>query len=84
MNQAYLNSIRLLLAVDPPVFRRPALALKGGTSINLFLRDMPRLSINLDLVFTGHRSLKGEAIQAISTDLQSNFSGLFNLSFSRN
>lgn len=29
-------------------------ALKGGTAINLFVRDMPRLSVDLDLVFPDH------------------------------
>ena len=48
MNQAYINSVRLLLAVAPAIFRRPLFALKGGTAINLFVRDMPRLSVDLD------------------------------------
>lgn len=42
MNQSYIDSARLMLAVAPVVFRQPAFALKGGTAINLFLRDMPR------------------------------------------
>ncbi len=44
--------------------------MKGGTAINLFLRDMPRLSVDLDLVFTDHRAERNEAIQAISTGLE--------------
>jgi len=71
MNKAYLNSVRLLLAVAPSVFRRSVFALKGGTAINLFLRDMPRLSVDLDLVFTDHRPGRNEAIQAISAELES-------------
>lgn len=54
----------------PSVFRRSTFALKGGTAINLFLRDMPRLSVDLDLVFTDHRAERNEAIQAISTGLE--------------
>ena len=50
MNRACLNAVRLLLAAAPVVFRDPLFALKGGTAINLFLRDMPRLSLDLDLV----------------------------------
>ncbi len=42
MNQAYLDAVRLLLAVAPVIFRKPTFALKGGTAINLFVQDMPR------------------------------------------
>jgi hypothetical protein len=45
--------------------------LKGGTAINLFIRDMPRLSVDLDLVFTDHRLSRAEALQAIDTALRS-------------
>jgi len=54
MNPIYLDSVRLLLDVAPLVFRNPLFALKGGTAINLFVRDMPRLSVDLDLVITDH------------------------------
>jgi hypothetical protein len=30
---------------------KTAFALKGGTAINLFLHDMPRLSIHIDLTY---------------------------------
>ena len=50
MNRAYIDAVRLLLEVAPEVFRAPVFALKGGTAINLFLHDMPRLSVDLDLV----------------------------------
>jgi hypothetical protein len=53
MNTNYLDAVRLLLAVAPAVFRDPLFALKGGTAINLFVRDMPRLSVDLDLVIDG-------------------------------
>lgn len=51
MNQTYLDTARLLTQVAPLVFVDDAFALKGGTAINLFVRDMPRLSVDLDLVF---------------------------------
>ena len=54
MNENYLNAVRLLLDVAPAVFRSPTFALKGGTAINLFVRDMPRLSVDLDLVIVDH------------------------------
>jgi len=71
MNPAYLNSVRLLLAVAPAVFRRPVFALKGGTAINLFLREMPRLSVDLDLVLIDHRPGRDEALHVISAELGS-------------
>jgi predicted nucleotidyltransferase component of viral defense system len=45
--------------------------LKGGTAINLFLRNMPRLSIDLDLVLTDHRLGRDVALQLISSHLKS-------------
>src|ERR1700682_2253927 len=51
MNQTYLDSARLLARVAPLVLVDDTFALKGGTAINLFVRDMPRLSVDLDLVF---------------------------------
>ena len=54
MNRVYLDTARLLTQVAPVVFVDDRLALKGGTAINLFIRDMPRLSVDLDLVFTDH------------------------------
>jgi Nucleotidyl transferase AbiEii toxin, Type IV TA system len=69
MNQSYLDAVRLLLAVAPSIFRQSAFALKGGTAINLFLRQMPRLSVDLDLVFTDHRPERDDAMRIISSQL---------------
>ncbi len=52
MDSRYLETVRLLIDVAPFVFTADCFALKGGTAINLFLRDMPRLSVDIDLVFT--------------------------------
>ena len=54
MNREYIETARLLIQVAPLVIVDDQFALKGGTAINLFLRDMPRLSVDLDLVFTDH------------------------------
>ena len=71
MNRTYLDAVRLLLAVAPVIFRQPGFALKGGTAINLFLRDMPRLSVDLDLVFGDHRPGREDALRLISSHLES-------------
>jgi hypothetical protein len=36
------------------VFRPPRFALKGGAELNLFVQDMPGLSVDIDVVFTDH------------------------------
>jgi len=43
INQSYINQADLLLQVIPHIATEKTLALKGGTAINLFLRNMPRL-----------------------------------------
>ena len=47
----YREQISLLLRVLPIIGREEAFALKGGTAINLFVRDLPRLSVDIDLTF---------------------------------
>ncbi len=68
MNDAYKQQVRLLLGVLPEVAKEDRLALHSGTAINLFVRDMPRLSIDIDLTFVelGERE---EAINAINEAL---------------
>ena len=66
MNQTYLDTARLLMQVAPLVFVGDTFALKGGTAINLFVRDMPRLSVDLDLVFHDHTLPRDEALARIN------------------
>ena len=66
MNREHLETARLLIQVAPLVFVNDQFGLKGGTAINLFLRDMPRLSVDLDLVFTDHTIGRNEAIARIN------------------
>jgi len=70
MDKTYIDTVRLLLRVAPDVFAENLFALKGGTAINLFIRDMPRLSVDLDLVFTDHTLPRAEALQVITSGLQ--------------
>ncbi len=51
MNNFYTEQVRLLVAVLPSLATRPEFGLKGGTAINLFFRDLPRLSVDIDLVY---------------------------------
>ena len=65
MNQIYLDTARLLIQVAPLVFADDTFALKGGTAINLFMRDMPRLSVDLDLVFPDYTLPRERALERI-------------------
>ena len=49
MNETYRAQVRLLLEVLPLIAEEDAFALKGGTAINPFERDLPRLSVDIDL-----------------------------------
>ena len=48
---SYNNQVALLLQVLPEVAKETCFALHGGTAINLFIRDMPRLSVDIDLTY---------------------------------
>ena len=66
MNEIYLQTARLLTRVAPLVLVDDTFALKGGTAINLFVRDMPRLSVDLDLVLPDHTLPREPALQRIT------------------
>lgn len=51
IRQEYKNQVNLLLAVIPEVSKEKCFALHGGTAINLFIRNMPRLSVDIDLTY---------------------------------
>lgn len=50
-NSPYFKQVQLLVQVLPIVAKQECFALKGGTAINLFLRALPRLSVDIDLVY---------------------------------
>ena len=50
-NNKYLKQAELLLRVLPYVAREEVFALKGGTAINFFWRELPRLSVDIDLTY---------------------------------
>lgn len=50
-NSIYFKQVQLLIEVLPYVTMDKYFALKGGTAINLFIRDMPRLSVDIDLMY---------------------------------
>lgn len=51
LSERYRRHVALLIAAMPFVAVERDFALKGGTAINLFVRDMPRLSVDIDLTY---------------------------------
>lgn len=69
MDKAYADTVRLLLTVAPDVFANGIFAMKGGTAINLFLQNMPRLSVDIDVVYLPWQVPRDEALIAINHEL---------------
>lgn len=67
-DNAYGQQLALLVDVLPHVAAERDFALKGGTAINLFFRDLPRLSVDIDLAWLplGERA---EALAGIAAAL---------------
>lgn len=72
----YRQQIMLLVKVLPSVAKEECFALKGGTAINLFIRNLPRLSVDIDLTYVPvverSQSLKGieQALRRIADSIK--------------
>jgi predicted nucleotidyltransferase component of viral defense system len=51
MNERYKKQVGLLIRIMPSVYRIKDFAVHGGTAINLFHKNMPRYSIDIDLTY---------------------------------
>lgn len=51
LNPKYANKVKLLIKCLPSIASEECFAIKGGTAINLFCLDLPRLSVDIDLVY---------------------------------
>jgi len=76
MDEAYVQTVRLLLETAPVLFSSPEFVMKGGTAINLFVLDMPRLSVDIDVVWKDHTLPREQVIAGISEALQTSRQGL--------
>ncbi|MDK1494116.1 nucleotidyl transferase AbiEii/AbiGii toxin family protein [Sinorhizobium sp. 7-81] len=80
--EQYMRQVELLVRTLPYIARHQAFALKGGTAINLFYRNMPRLSVDIDLTYLPiedrDTTLKGidSSLEHIREDLLRNLSGV--------
>ena len=51
MNNYYAQKVELLLRMIPMITDEGVFAVHGGTAINLFLKDLPRYSVDIDLTY---------------------------------
>ena len=68
MNEVYKKQVRLLLDVLPEVAKESCFAMHGGTALNLFVRDMPRLSVDIDLTYV-EIAERSETLESINSAL---------------
>ncbi|NIB38847.1 nucleotidyl transferase AbiEii/AbiGii toxin family protein [Pseudomaricurvus alkylphenolicus] len=68
MNEVYKTQVKLLLEVLPEVAKEQCFAMHGGTAINLFVQNMPRLSVDIDLTYV-EISARDEALIGINSAL---------------
>ena len=65
----FKRQAQFLLRLLPHVMTQKEFALKGGTAINLFVRDMPRLSVDVDLTYVPVEE-RGVSLRNISEGLE--------------
>jgi predicted nucleotidyltransferase component of viral defense system len=65
----YFEQAELMLKTIPHVAAETCFALKGGTAINLFVRDMPRLSVDIDLTYLPVDEPRDTALKTMSAAL---------------
>lgn len=81
INTVYFKQAELLLRIIPLIDKEAVFALKGGTAINFFVRDLPRISVDIDLVYLpiGERDVSLREITSslirISRGIESNIPG---------
>ena len=51
MNSEYARKVEILLRMIPLVTEEGVFAVHGGTAINLFVRNLPRYSVDIDLTY---------------------------------
>lgn len=78
----YFGQVELLIRVLPHIAKHQIFALKGGTAINLFVRNLPRLSVDIDLAYLPldprDQALRAiqSALAAIANDIRSTIPGI--------
>ena len=70
MNKDYLEQARLVLRVLPLIKRYEHFCLKGGTALNFFVQELPRLSVDIDLAYIPSNN-RDTALTEITTSMES-------------
>lgn len=65
----YYKQVDLLLQIIPFVNKFECFALKGGTALNFFVHDAPRLSVDIDLAYVPLKN-RDESLKEISESLK--------------
>lgn len=69
MIERYRSQVQLLLRILPIISEVEYFALKGGTAINFFWRDLPRLSVDIDITYLPLKD-RIESLNDIKSGLQ--------------
>lgn len=78
----FYKQVSLLVRLLPIIGQQPCFALKGGTALNLFVRNLPRLSVDIDLAYilTADRAQAlaeiDQTLKVIADDIQRRLSGV--------
>lgn len=82
MDELYKKQVALLLRVIPELNKIPEFGMHGGTAINLFYHNMPRLSVDIDLTYIPFNSREkdlqdiGLLLKKLSEKLKRNIPGI--------
>ena len=68
MNETFKKQVALLIRLMPLVYKINDFAVHGGTAINLFVKDMPRYSVDIDLTYLPIKN-REESLQEINNHL---------------
>lgn len=68
MNDYYKRQVALLIRIMPSVYRIKDFAVHGGTAINLFHKNMPRYSVDIDLTYIPIQD-RDKSLEAINNHL---------------
>lgn len=70
MKEIYKKQVALLIDILTEISKEDNLALHGGTAINLFHLNMPRLSVDIDLTFVPFSDSRNEDLDKIRQSLK--------------
>jgi hypothetical protein len=68
LNEEYKERVRLLLRIIPVISKIDSFAIHGGTAINLFVQDLLRYSIDIDVTYIPIQA-REESLSAIKRNL---------------